>query len=205
MRNQPNSKIDIIGKKTYDFVNDVFYASVVFVPGDEAIAPDPDGKSTASIKVKSGNMWPFSKKSNLQKIQCLLAKLGFTTPPPKDGIYLGDFKATENGWTITYGFMEARRVAFFQKVLVDNLDSTSSATMVVTMYHELKGHNQDNQNDGPAFDLKYEQPVRDAIVKMKSAKYPKDRCPACGTGVGAPWVIKSAYDSAVCDCEIDHK
>jgi len=195
VRNNPVDYIDPDWRKTYDFVKDTYYRAITFANGDIVIIADD------TITVQSGNMWPFAAGSNLAKIQCLLAKLGFNLPAPNNGVYLASFNNV-NAWTVEYGIPE-KRVTFLNANDINGLSTANAEFRIVTVWHEMKGHNQDDQEDGSAFDAKYEAPVIAAVAKLKSQKTPADICPSCLPKNGTPWAIRNAFDKAMCACEIN--
>jgi RHS repeat-associated protein len=193
--NDPIRFIDSDGRATYDFKNDTFIKEVTFTSGDIVITPED------TITVKSGNLWPFATGTSLAKIQCLLQKLGFTVPSPKSGVYWGTFAdPTANAWTLTYG-VPTHATTFFKQSLMNNLNTSTVEARAVTMWHEMQGHNKNDEEDGPEFDKKYETPVIEAVARLRKQL---DGCSWCTPKNGLRWAVGDAYERAMCDCEIRH-
>ncbi|MCO5053478.1 MAG: RHS repeat-associated core domain-containing protein [Verrucomicrobiae bacterium] len=192
--NNPVDYIDPAGRKRYRMKFPSFYISAItFVPGDIIEVP----KDT--ITVRSGNLWPFAPGSNLAKLRCLLAELGFNLPVPNNGVYLASFGSSANGWTVTYG-IPTKAATFLSADNINGLSIVNAEFQIVTVWHEMEGHNKDDGEDGPAFDARYEKPVQDAVEKLKKQQI----CATCVPKNGAPsWTISNAFDKAMCKCGID--
>jgi hypothetical protein len=185
--------------KTYDFVNHLYPGTSSFRAGDIVI-PEPG----TTINVLTGDQWPFASGTGLAKAKCLLEKLGFTLPAPRNGVYLSTITGGHaNGFSVQWnGFFGIIKYAtFVQKTDADKLNVDSTRTFIVTLYHEMKGHNADLQDDSDAFDQKYEQPVKDAWDKLYAKSIPDCKCK---TQDGKKeWVMRTELDKAACACGID--
>ncbi len=187
------SLCDTDGRKKYDFSKESYPFTFSFKSGDVIITPEQD-----TINVLSGNVWPFAPATTLARVQCLLKKLGFIVPAPKNGVYLSSIKSSVLAYTLSWpGFFGSTRAAtFFEKVQVENVYANTSRALTAQMWHEMKGHNGDNQEDGRDFDLKYEKPVYDAWDKAHGKRIPA--C-ACETPKGH-WIMNTELDTLACEC-----
>jgi RHS repeat-associated protein len=194
--NAPLNSIDPDGRETYNLDKDTYYRAINFQVGDIVIA------GGSKYVIQSGNIAPFKAGTPPAKLVCLLKKLGFLLPAPPFPVYLADFDNAGYAWTISYGILPKKWPTLLNKQSIELLNTVNAELQVVTLWHEIKGHQIDNGDDGPAFDQKYEAPVKAAIDKLKARKLPKDLCSTCVPAVGPPYAIQNDLDKAMCACGI---
>jgi RHS repeat-associated protein len=154
------------------------------------------------LRVRSGNLWPFGQGTNLEAANCVLRKLGFTLPVPENGIYWAGLDPRLDGFTIS------GTGAFFNRVaasfVADKFDMPPEKNKVflellVTLNHELAGHNRDEMNDGPALVARYETPVRQAWTRKSRRKIAWKCCKdARNKGVRS----SNELESIMCSCKV---
>ncbi len=108
--------------------------------------------------------------------KCMLAQLGFTLLPTENGLYFGTWQGFDPGWTLwwdgfagddlNFSFIDSDLAGSFWRCNDQLLD------LIVTVWHEVKGHNidedtHDNTAEREAFNAKYEHPVKDAAKGNK--------------------------------------
>jgi RHS repeat-associated protein len=181
-----------------------YYNPIDFIPCDVLI------HDKGEIWFTSGNQWPFAPGSNLDKVKCLLTKLGLNVPPPLNGVYLGRLSDEENdrAFTVDYQahFVPRMTVTVFRADLIEGLNTRTALDRAIDMWHELKGHNMDNANHDTDrqrtwFTAKYDDAVRKPVNKLIKA-IPAGVCGVCLPKDGPPWKIRSYWDDVMCDCGI---
>lgn len=159
-----------------------------------------------TINVMSDNIWSiFSRDGVLGKAKCLLNKLGFQLPAPRNGIYYAGFSdGTVLGYTVDWnGFFWYRRSATFLPTSAVSRVKVKDdyQELLITLWHELKGHNNDGAEDGPAFDAAYEMPVKNAWKSAENTSLQAccDRNPNKGEH------LSNQLDASCCLCGIKLK
>ncbi|MBL9166811.1 MAG: RHS repeat-associated core domain-containing protein [Verrucomicrobiales bacterium] len=164
----------------------------------------------------SGDLWPFQSGTSYSKAQCMLARLGFALPKPRNGVYEANFLTIGSGrpspalgvdgYTLDYKnrLLQRRQSAsFISKATVDDARSCRSMqNLIVTLYHELKGHNadgasHDTEAQKQAFNTKYETPVIDAF--NTALRSPHGGC--CTKDWNQRQVV-TKLDYICCECDI---
>ena len=125
-----------------------------------------------TIRVKSGNL-ESAKDKDFDFAKCVLGQLGFKLPSTENGIYWADFTPPQEGYTwlldgialddLNFSFVDLK-----YKGSSKDPGSGKFTEFLVTLWHEIKGHNIDEGFDSPEFDAKYEAPVKAAIKAAKN-------------------------------------
>jgi len=185
--NCPAMRIDILGLIEYNFDNNTYYREIEFQPGD--------------VWILNGVRHTVKKKNppELRPLICLLNKLGLKVQNPKFSIYFADFNDQGTAWTLSYG-IPTKRPTFFDESRIVPITTVNIDFIVVTYWHEVVGHNINGEDDGTAFDIKYEKPVIDMIAASKKHY----ECMWCEpSNGGRRWVVNNQYLRFLCECGIN--
>ena len=172
-----------------------------YSPGDTIKIPE------GQITVRSFNLWTglrYYPKMNLSKAACVLEKLGFLVPEPENGVYWARVPRGIDGYTLSgTGFFWNYIAASFINTDFDvptrqTRDNLVFRELAITLYHELKGHNQDKQDDGAAFDATYERPIKHAWDTRKRRRAPGYDC--CDLTPNTGKLVKTELDAIMCEC-----
>lgn len=160
-------------------------------------------ETAGKLQVASGDLRPIAGDPNLARLICILEDLGFKLPNPTFPVHFATWATSANGWTLFYGLPPKKRATFLDKDQFGAVVYSSASTLAVTLWHEVKGHNIDGADDGPAFDTKYEVPLVAAISKLMADKrYENNNCAECFDGKGHSWLMKTAWDEVLCRCGV---
>jgi RHS repeat-associated protein len=114
----------------------------------------------------------YSNDQDFKAAKSILDQLGFKLPASRNGIHWAKFPGKQEGYTIIVTRIGWGRTAYsFINEKYQGSCKNQGAPfeeLLVTLWHEVQGHNNDLEDDGPAFDRKYEDPVKQAIAEAKA-------------------------------------
>jgi hypothetical protein len=186
VENCPLHKFDLLGLKKYD-ANKGYLSQGLgdyhnMKSGDTVV----NSSEVALINVLSGNL-EKSKDPDFVKAKCVLKQIKFPLPTSENGVYWASWNdPTLNGLTVHWVGPFASDLNY---TFISNSHQGASKKcdmrfieFVVTLYHEVKGHNIDEAEHGTvaettAFNAKYEGPIRQALLKDQTKI-----CCACKVG-----------------------
>lgn len=137
------------------------------------------------ILIRSGNIEDSGSKE-YALAACALKKIGLTLSRSRNGVYWGKWTNANDtldaatytwstiGWrTVAYTIINERYIGLSNGSC--QTESWKFSSFLITMYHEIKGHNIDNANHEDArssddFDKKYEDPVFVGLHKHGTCK-----------------------------------
>jgi RHS repeat-associated protein len=179
VRNAPTIRLDPAGLAEYDATSINIFSNGLVLGGQMHFGDTIINTSeSGTTRVRSENIELLSNKDqDYFTARCVLRAIG--TPLPmrsENGVYWAIFKnggleGTTTGWTglagdnIHFSFINTK---YQFSALSPTTPGAHFEEFLVTLYHEVKGHNVDNVwHDNPNFDALYEAPVYKAIAKTK--------------------------------------
>ena len=170
VRNTPVTVVDPLGLKVYDYSRGYLANGMtpytLMSAGDTVI-----NTGIGTITVKSSNI--EKGDADYDAGVCVLRKLGFSLPRSENGVYWGTWsRGGVSGYTLMWHGPFWNDINF--SYIRESFKGVSSAgptetfkEFAVTLYHEVRGHNIDEEEDGPTFDAAYEKPIYDKITEAK--------------------------------------
>jgi hypothetical protein len=156
------------------------------------------------IGVRSGNLETMADP-DYTAARCVLRELGFTLPATRNGVHWAEMAGVEGYTVIWEGFIWHRISYSFVAVHYQRSSmegkTESFNEFAITLYHEVKGHNRDNVEDGPAFDQIYEKPIYDAVAEARRHRV---RLPACSKDPNAGRCRNNRPEHYYCICKVKY-
>ena len=190
VNNKCNNFIDNDGLKEFDLnkgyiSNGIFIGTKMHVNDAIVNVLDVGGK----ISVESEDV---GNDKDVAAAKCALKQLGFNLPDTRNGLYWATWQnQAVNGYTVSWPtVLSDARFSFLNKTRYQGVSGAGLINefeaFIVTVWHEVKGHNEDGQPDSAKFDATYEAPVNAAIQAKKSEGFWTCILSACGVATRKP-------------------
>jgi RHS repeat-associated protein len=207
----PVNATDPLGLATWDRTGGPYTGGAPLWGGEMHQGDVIVNTNVGRILVQSNNL-EVANDADFEAARCALRHLGFRVPQSENGVYWG--KVSASGYTILWNGFGGTLGDDLNYSILSSIyqgarknDDAHFLNLIVTVWHEIKGHNIDEAEDGQAFNDKYERPVYDAyqVAKRDGTWRQIAACCNIGNRTGAtPCCTKEDNVSPPSDGGFDH-